>query len=96
MGSAIIGFAGAVIVGVLSLCGVVYTAKKSAEAQDTKVQVALAEMRGDIQSLRDEVQRHNGVIERTFKLETEVARILDEDKRQNHRLDDLERRGTAS
>lgn len=95
MGSAIIGMAGAVIVGVLSLCGVVYTAKKSAEAQDTKVQVALAEMRGDIQSLRDEVQRHNGVIERTYKLETEVARIADEDKRQNHRLDDLERRGTA-
>lgn len=93
MASAVLGFAGAVIVGILSFCGVVYTARKQAEAQDTKVQVALAEMRGDIQSLRDEVHRHNGVIERTYRLETEVARITDEDKRQNHRLDELERRG---
>lgn len=95
MTSAVWGFLGAVIVGILSLVGVIYTGHKQAEAQDTRVQVALAEMRGDIQSLRDEVQRHNGVIERTYKLETEVARIADEDKRQNHRLDDLERRVTA-
>lgn len=93
--SAILSFAGAVIVGVLSLCGVVYTGHKTAEAQDTKTEVALAEMRSDIQSLRDETRRHNGVIERVYKLETEVARIGDEDKRQNRRLDELERRNVG-
>lgn len=93
--SAILSFAGAVIVGVLSLCGVVYTGRKQADAQDTKTEVALAEMRSDIQSLRDETRRHNGVIERVYKLETEVARIGDEDKRQNHRLDELERRNAG-
>lgn len=93
--SAILSFAGAVIVGVLSLCGVVYTGHKAAEAQDTKTEVALAEMRSDIQSLRDETRRHNGVIERVYKLETEVARIGDEDKRQNRRLDELERRNAG-
>lgn len=93
--SAILSFAGAVIVGVLSLCGVVYTGRKQADAQDTKTEVALAEMRSDIQSLRDETRRHNGVIERVYKLETEVARIGDEDKRQNRRLDELERRNVG-
>lgn len=90
--SAVLSFAGAVIVGVLSLCGVIYTGHKQAEAQDTKIEIALAEMRKDIQSLRDETKRHNGVIERTYKLETAVARIEDEDSRQNHRLEELERR----
>lgn len=93
--SAILSFAGAVIVGVLSLCGVVYTGRKQADGQDTKTEVALAEMRSDIQSLRDETRRHNGVIERVYKLETEVARIGDEDKRQNSRLDELERRNVG-
>lgn len=92
MADALISFAGAVIVGVLSLVGVIYTGRKQAKAQDTKMEVALAEMRKDIQSLRDETKRHNGVIERTYKLETEVARLEDEDKRQNRRLEELERR----
>lgn len=95
MASAWLGFASAVVVGVLSLIGVIYTGHKQAEAQDTKVEVALTEMRKDIQSLRDETKRHNGVIERTYRLETEVARITDEDRRQNHRLDELERRVTV-
>lgn len=95
MFSAILSFAGAVIVGVLSLCGVVYTGHKQAEAQDTKTEVVLAEMRSDIQSLRDETRRHNGVLERVYGLETAVARIEDEDKRQNRRIEELERRHTV-
>lgn len=92
MVSAVLSFAGAVIVGLLSLAGVVYTSRQQAKTTDTKMEVALAEMRKDIQSLRDETKRHNGVIERTYKLETEIARIEDEDKRQNRRIDELERR----
>ena len=90
MSDAWIALLAAVIVGILSLCGTVYTSKKSAEAMDVKLQVSLAEMRKDIQSLRDETKRHNGVIERTYKLETSVARLEDEDKRQNHRIEELE------
>lgn len=92
MVSAILSFAGSVLVGILSLCGVIYTSRQQAKATDVKMEVALAEMRKDIVSLRDETKRHNGVVDRTYKLETEVARLTDEDHRQNRRIEELERR----
>lgn len=84
------GFLGAVIVGLLSLLGVLYSAHKTGQATDAKLAVALAEMKKDIQALREETQKHNSLIERTYKLEATVELIQVEDKRQNHRLDMLE------
>lgn len=92
MSAAVWSFLGAVIVGLLSLGGVIYSAHKTGEITDTKLQVGLAEMRKDIQALRDETQKHNGLIERTYKLEADVGRLQDEDHRQNRRIEELERR----
>jgi hypothetical protein len=56
-----------------------------AQAQKTQ---ALIEYRLDM--LTKEVQKHNGLIDRTYKLETDAIRHDDELKRINHRLNALE------
>ena len=74
----------ALITGGLSLLGTYIANRKSQ---------ALIQYR--IDELTLQVQKHNQVIDRTYKLETEVARIEDENNRQNHRLDELERRDAS-
>lgn len=56
-----------------------------AQAQKTQ---ALIEYRLDM--LTKEVQKHNGLIDRTYKLETDAIRHDDELRRINHRLNALE------
>ena len=85
-------FSGALVTGVLTLIGVIIASRAQGKQMDTKLQVGLAEMRKDIQALRDETKKHNGLIERTYRLETSVARLEDEDHRQNRRIEELERR----
>ena len=69
----------AVITGVLSLVGVYAANRKSA---------ALVEYR--LEQLEKKVDVHNKVIERTYRLEEQVALLEAEDKRQNKRIDALE------
>lgn len=76
MGEAIIV---ALITGILSLVGVYAANRKSA---------ALMEYR--MEQLEKKVDIHNKVIDRTYRLEEQVALIEAEDKRQNKRLDMLE------
>ena len=85
-------FLGAVIVGLLALVGNWLTSRNQAKQMDVKLEVSLAEMRKDITSLRDETKKHNSLIERTYKVEADVARLQDEEDRQNHRLAELEKR----
>jgi len=48
-------------------------------------------IRKDISTLSDRVEKHNGVIERVFRLEQNAA-VMDEKQRvANHRIDDLEK-----
>lgn len=73
----------AIIVAVLSLVGTLtgayFANRKSA---------ALLGYR--LEQLEKKVDRHNQVIERTYKLEEDVAVLKTEDKRQNERLKELE------
>lgn len=69
----------AIITGLLSLAGVYFSNRKSA---------ALMEYR--MEQLEKKVDLHNSVIERTFRLERDVARLQDEDKRHNERIKILE------
>lgn len=92
MSDAMWAFAGALVTGVLALIGVIIASRAQGKQMDTKLQVGLAEMRKDIQALRDETKKHNGLIERTYKLEADVGRLQDEEHRQNRRIEDLERR----
>ena len=45
-----------------------------------------------IQQLEKKVDKHNNLIERTYKLEQRAAVIDEEIKVANHRIDDLERK----
>lgn len=72
-----------IIIGVLSLvgtlCGAYFANRKS---------TALIAYR--LERLEDKVNKHNEVIERTYKLEQDTAIIHEQLKVANHRIDDLE------
>lgn len=69
----------ALITGGLALIGTWLSNRKSA---------ALIAYR--MEQLEKKVEKHNSVIERTYQLEKDVARLEDEDKRHNERLKALE------
>lgn len=47
-----------------------------------------------INQLTERVDKHNGLIERTYRLEEQSALQQEKLKVANHRIEDLERRGT--
>ena len=67
----------ALITGGLSLVGVVFTGlvsgKKTASEVTHKLELHQAVTDTKLEALREEVHKHNGVIERTFKLEGQMA-----------------------
>lgn len=71
----------AVITGGLSLLGVYVANRKSA---------ALIAYR--LQKLEEKQDKHNAVIERTYKAEEDIVRLQDEEKRQNERIKNLEQK----
>lgn len=71
----------AIITGVLTLVGVLISNNRNDAVQTER-----------IEQLREEVKKHNNLIERTYKLEDRANRTEDELKRVNHRLDNLETR----
>lgn len=73
-----------IIVGILSLIGTLagtYFANRKSSA--------LIAYRLD--KLEEKVDKHNSVIERTFKLEEQAALIEERIKVANHRIEDLEK-----
>ena len=73
-----------IIVAVLSLagtlCGAYFANRRSA---------ALIAYR--LEQLEGKVAKHNGVIERTYRLEEQTVLLEEKMKVANHRIDDLER-----
>ena len=45
-----------------------------------------------IEQLEKKVEKHNSVVERTYKLEQDYAVVNEQIKVANHRIDDLERK----
>lgn len=80
----------AIIMAVGSLLGVIITVvwgnKKNAEASEKQTQLTLYR----IDQLEEKVNKHNNLIERTYKIEQRLE--VDEEKLKvaNHRIDDLE------
>lgn len=80
----------AVISGVLSLAGVIITVcvgnKKNAEAAEKQTNLTIYR----IDELEKKVNKHNNLIERTYKIEQRLS--IDEEKIKvaNHRIDDIE------
>ena len=69
--------------------------KDTVTANNADIQQHLAVIDLKIQTLSDRVEKHNGVIERTYKLEQETAVHTEQIKVANHRIEDLERHETA-
>ena len=74
----------AIITGVLTLAGVIISNSRSDAIQNER-----------IDNLREEVKKHNGLIERTYKLEDRANRTDDELKRINRRLERVEEKKGA-
>ena len=55
---------------------------------DIQQHLALIDLK--IQTLSDRVEKHNGVVERTYKLEQDSAVHTEQIKVANHRIEDLE------
>lgn len=66
----------AIITGGLSLCGVVITVRQSARKQDESFKISIAVMKKDIETLTNEVRKHNGFAERLPKLEQRVEDLV--------------------
>ena len=65
----------ALITGGLSLVGVVITCLATAKKNEKNTAVAQAVMETKIGALREEVNKHNNLIERTFKLEGRMTEV---------------------
>lgn len=103
--TALISGAFSVVVGALTLVGVWINAKKTrtetvaalekrSELNDQKLADQLAAFQAlsaeRIDGLRREVEKHNRVVERTYRLEETAAVQTEQIKVINHRLSDLE------
>ena len=94
----------ALITGGLSLVGVVVTVllsnrgllaklDKQSELADEKLRGEIAVVKTEITELRNEVQKHNNVVERVYKLEQDSAVHAEKIAVANHRIEDLEKTG---
>lgn len=72
-----------IIVGLLSLCGTAIGSVASIFAANKLTNYKIEE-------LKKEVEKHNGLIDRVYKLEQEASLTEEKIKVANHRIDDLE------
>lgn len=63
---------------------------KQSELADQKIHGEIDVIKAEIMQLKEEVKKHNGVIERTYKLEQDSAIHAEQIKVANHRIQDLE------
>lgn len=65
----------AVITGGLSFAGVVTTNLLTAKKNETALKVSQAVTETKLEALRTEMNRHNNLIERTYKLEGQIEEV---------------------
>lgn len=82
--TALISAGGAILVCILN-----NRAQAARAREDQAKQMALIEYK--IDQLSERVNKHNNLIERTYKLEEQTALQEEKIKVANHRIDDLER-----
>lgn len=81
----------ALITGGLSLAGVIFTNMASNKKVNADMQVQAAITNEKIAKLTEQVEKHNSVIERTYKLEQQSELHKEKIKVINHRIEDLEK-----
>lgn len=77
----------AIITGVLTLVGVLIANSRSDAVQTERIE----QLRKDLLRVETKQDKHNQLMERTFKLEETTALHDAELKRVNHRLENLEK-----
>jgi len=85
----------AVITGILSLIGVIVSNIAAHSKTMAAVEKAQAVTDERIETLTREVRAHNGLVERTFKLESDTKLLDEKLKVANRRINDLEKGETA-
>ena len=65
--------------------------EKHSELSDAQLRGEIGVIKTELSGLRQEVAKHNGVIERTYALERQTAVHTEQIKAVSHRLVDLER-----
>lgn len=88
---ALIAAGSSIVVGVLSLIGIIVTNSKSNKSIERKLEVSQAVTDTKIDELKNQVEKHNKVIERVYQLEKSDAVEQEEIKVINHRIKDLEK-----
>lgn len=68
---------------------------KQSELSDQKIHGEIDVIKTEIVQLKESVQKHNQLVERTYKLEQDSAVHGEQIKVANHRIEDLERGKTA-
>lgn len=81
-----------ILVSLASLAITVFTIIRTNAKSEERMQGEINLVKNDIKHLSDRVERHNGVIERTYKIEQNQAVMEEEIKVANHRIADLEER----
>lgn len=92
----------ALITGACSILSVVITSKtqhqKTIDEIKRQNDITFEQVKGeiklvqkDITNLEDKVNKHNGVVERTYALERSVSVLEEKQKVANNRIDDLEK-----
>lgn len=83
----------AIVIGGLSLVGVIITCfvsnRKTTNEVTHKLKLHQAVTDTKLEALRDEVHKHNNLIERTYKLEKSEELLQEKMQVVNHRIDDL-------
>lgn len=104
MNELILGGAISIICSILTLVGVIYTAKKSHEQTVSEVQkqvellnqrfeLVTAEIKKDIKDLDEGVHKYNNLKDRMFGVEASINLIDERQKMAITRIDNLEKRG---
>ena len=96
------GVLAAIISGAISLIGIVVTVvvsnrkmmdelDKRSEVKDTELKGEIAVIKTEIADLRKSQDKHNNMIDRMYGAEKDIARVQEQMKVANHRIDDLEK-----
>lgn len=64
---------------------------KQSEVKDTELKGEIAVIKTEIVELRKSQDKHNHMIERMYAAEKEIAKVQEQMKVANHRIDDLEK-----
>lgn len=92
---ALIALAGQIVIALVSNSGLLAKLDKQSEVADTRIHGEIDVIKNEVSGLRQEVQKHNGLVERTYKLEERVTVNEEKIKVANNRISDLERQRPA-